>query len=193
MNPDPILKNVAKHIQLTKEETDFFVSILEEKKLKKREHLLKAGQVYLYETFIAEGCTRTYFIDKDEIEHVVYLAIEDHWSGDLYSMSTGKPSIYHIEALEDTTLLRIHKSSFELLFERVPKFERFFRILFKNSLVAQQLRILQSLSYTAEERYLAFCEKYPRLGLRIPQKYIASFLGITPEFLSVLRKRMAKR
>src|SRR5688500_6196855 len=135
---------------------------------------------------------RTYYVDKDKDEHVIYLAIEDYWSGDLYSFWSQKPALYYIEALEQTTLLRIEKSDVELLLERVPKFERFFRILLKNSLVAQQHRIVQNLSFTAEERYLQFREKYPRLELRIPQKHIASFLGVTPEFLSTLRKKMAK-
>jgi CRP-like cAMP-binding protein len=190
---DIILKNVGRHIQLTEQETDFFLSILEEKKLKKREYLLKAGETYEFENYIVKGCLRTYYLDQKNTEHVIYLAIEDYWSGDLYSFWTGKPTRFNIEALENTTLFRIRKNNIDLLLERVPKFERFFRILLKNSMVSEQQRILQNLSFTAEERYLAFQKRYPGMELRISQKQIASFLGVTPEFLSALRKRLPKR
>ena len=193
MDTDAILNNVTRHIHLTSEERDLFLSLLQEKKLRKGEHLLKAGEVYRYENYILRGCMRTYYKARDRTEHVIYLAMEDYWSGDLYSFWSEKPALYYVEALEDTTLLRIEKGDFELLLERVPKFERFFRIMLKNAVVAQQHRILQNLSFTAEERYLEFRERYPRLELRIPQKHIASFLGVTPEFLSALRRKLAKR
>ncbi len=119
-------------------------------------------------------------------------AIEDWWTGDLYSFPTQKPSNHFIDALEDTEILQISKPNLDKLFEQVPKFERFYRILFQNALIAQHERINQNLSFTAEQRYLHFIKKYPEVEQRISQKHVATFLGITPEFLSMLRKKIAK-
>jgi len=120
-------------------------------------------------------------------------AVEDWWTGDLYSFLTQTPATFNIDALEDTEVLQISKPNLEKLYESVPKFERFFRFQFQNAFVAQQQRIMQSLSFTAEERYLHFINKYPQLEQRIPQKQVAAYLGITPEFLSMLRRKLAKK
>lgn len=117
--------------------------------------------------------------------------IEDWWVGDLYSFLTQTPATYFIEALENTTVLQIAKADLEKLYERVPKFERFFRIILQNAFIAQQQRINQTLSLKAEEKYDHFLKKYPQLEQRLSQKHIASYLGITPEFLSMLRRKKA--
>jgi CRP-like cAMP-binding protein len=135
---------------------------------------------------------RTYTIDENGFEHILMFAIEDWWTGDLYSFPTRKPSNHFIDALEDTEILQISKPNLDKLFEQVPKFERFYRILFQNALIAQHERINQNLSFTAEQRYLHFIKKYPEVEQRISQKHVATFLGITPEFLSMLRKKIAK-
>ena len=119
--------------------------------------------------------------------------IEGWWVSDLLSLWTNSPTTYYIDALEDTELLQISKSNLDELYERVPKFERFFRIILQNAYSAQQLRINQNLSFTAEQRYLTFIEKYPSFAQRIPQKQISAYLGITPVFLSMLRKKLSKK
>jgi CRP-like cAMP-binding protein len=119
--------------------------------------------------------------------------VEDWWVGDLYSFLTQTPSTYFIQALETTEVLQINKAQLDELYERVPKFERFFRILLQNAFIAQQNRINQNLSFTAEQRYLDFITKYPHLEQRIPQKHVAAYLGMTPVFLSMLRKKIASR
>jgi CRP-like cAMP-binding protein len=145
------------------------------------------------ENFIAKGCLRTYSIDANGFEHIVLFGTEGWWMNDMYSFLTQTPATYYIDALEDTELLQISRADLDLLYERVPKFERFFRIILQNAFIAQQRRIHHSLSDTAEQRYLHFLEKYPQLEQRIPQKQIAAFLGITPEFLSMLRRKRTKK
>jgi CRP-like cAMP-binding protein len=120
-------------------------------------------------------------------------AIEDWWTGDLYSFPTQTPSTYFIDALEDTEVLQLSKTNLEKLYGQEPKFERFYRIIFQNALIAQHERISQNLSFSAEQRYLHFIKKYPEVEQRISQKHVATFLGITPEFLSMLRKKLSKK
>jgi CRP-like cAMP-binding protein len=108
-------------------------------------------------------------------------------------MLTGTPSLYSIDAMEDSEVLLLDNTSNEILYERVPKFERYFRILIQNAFIATQRRILSTISKTAEERYLEFLEKYPTLEQRVPQRQIASYLGITPESLSRIRRQLARK
>lgn len=191
MNTDLIIQNISRHIQLDKNETDFFISLLETKKLKRKEFLLKQGSICKTESFIVKGCLRTYTIDDKGIEHIVMLGIEDWWVGDLYSFLTKNPTTYFIDALEDTEILQISKANLEKLYKKVPKFERFFRLILQNAFIAQQQRINQNLSYTAEERYLDFIKKYPQLEQRLSQKQVSAYLGITPVFLSMLRRKLS--
>jgi CRP-like cAMP-binding protein len=192
MDIDLILQNVGKHIHLSKTEADYFVSLLQHRTLKRKEYLLKEGDVCQTENFITKGCLRTYTIDENGFEHTIMFAIEDWWIGDLYGFWTQTPSTHFIEALENSELLQISKPNLDKLFETVPKFERFYRIIFQNALIAERQRINQNLSFTAEQRYLNFIEKYPKMEQRISQKHIATFLGITPEFLSMIRNKIAK-
>jgi CRP-like cAMP-binding protein len=188
-----ILQNVARHIQLTEEEQAYFTSLLQVKRLRKKQYLLQEGDVARYEYFVNKGCLRTYYIDPKGIEHVVQFAIEEWWIGDMYSFLTQKPARVAIDALEDSEVLIIDKESWEELFVRVPKFERFFRHLLQNAFIANQERIINAMSQTAEERYLNFMERYPQFEQRIPQNQIASFLGITPESLSRVRKHLTAK
>lgn len=192
METQLILQNISRHIQLDKTETDFFISLLQIKKLKRKEFLLRQGDICKTENFIVKGCLRTYTIDDHGIEHIVMFGIEDWWVSDLYSFLTQSPATYFIDALEDCVLLQISKANLDQLFEKVPKFERFFRLILQNALIAQQQRINQNLSYTAEQRYLHFITKHPNLEQRISQKQVSAYLGITPVFLSMLRKKLSK-
>ena len=135
----------------------------------------------------------TYTIDDNGIEHIVMFGIEDWWVGDLFSFLTQSPATYFIDALEDTEILQISKANLDKLFERVPKFERFFRLILQNAFIAQQKRINQSLSYTAQQRYLDFITKHPNLEQRLTQKQVSAYLGITPVFLSMLRKKISQK
>lgn len=191
MKVDLILRNISRHIHLDEKEAGYFISLLTEKTIKRKDFLLKEGEICSHENFINSGCLRTYSIDNKGVEHIVMFAIEGWWTSDMYSFLTQTPAAFNIDALEDTEVLQISKTSLEKLYLNVPKFERFFRILLQNAFIAHQQRINQSLAFTAEERYLHFINKFPHLEQRLPQKQVASYLGITPEFLSMLRKKMA--
>ncbi len=188
---DLILKNIARFIQLTPEETDRFTSVLKPRTLRKRQYLVQAGDVFRYECFVNKGSLRTYHIDNNGQEHIVMFAFEDWWTGDMYSFLSGQPALYNVDALEDAELLLIEKSQLEQLYIDIPKFDRFFRILLQNAYISMQRRISDNMSLTAEERYLDYINRYPHFEQRLSQKQIASYLGITPESLSRIRRQMA--
>jgi CRP-like cAMP-binding protein len=183
-----ILKNVSRHIQLTSEEADYFTSILKPRTVRKRQYLLQAGDVFRFECFVTTGCLRTYQVDEKGQEHIVQFAPEDWWTGDMYSFLTGQPATKHIDALEDSAVLLIEKSKLEELYLKIPKFDRFFRLLLQNAFITMERRIGENMTLTAEERYNRFMERYPNLEQRLPQRHIASYLGITPESLSRIRR-----
>jgi len=186
-----IRSHIARHVNLTEEEFNYFTSLFRHHKLRRKQYLLQAGDVCRYESFVLKGCLRTYTVDEKGQEHVLQFAIEDWWAGDLHSFLTGAASVYNIEALEETEVLQISNESLEKLYKEVPKFERFFRIIMQNAYITLQKRVLNSMSDTAEERYLEFIKKYPHLEQRLPQHQVASYLGITPEFLSRIRSNKA--
>ena len=188
-----ILQNVGKHIELDKTEVSYFTSLLKKKNLQKKESLLKQGQPCSVINYVHEGALRAYYRDRDNNESIIMFAINDWWVTDMYSFATGSPAVLDIEALEESTIFQLQKSDLEQLFKNVPKFERFFRIIMQNAYVREQLRTIQNLSMSAEERYNNFLKKYPQFAKQVPLKQIASYLGMTPEFLSVLRKKSAKK
>ncbi|MBS7564555.1 Crp/Fnr family transcriptional regulator [Mucilaginibacter sp. Bleaf8] len=187
---DLILNNVGKHITLTDDEKAIFTSLLVPKQLKRKKHLLTAGEICKHSAFITSGCLRGYSIDVNGFEHVLSFAPPDWWMADMYSLITHQPGLLNIEALEETEMLLLPKTSQLKLYEMVPKFERFFRILTENSLVASQQRLIDNLSLPAAERYARFCRRYPTLIYHLPQKQIAAYIGVTPEFFSKMRKEM---
>jgi len=187
---DPILKNISRHIRLSDEETKRFTSTLKVKNLRKRQYLLQAGDVCRFENFVSKGLLRAYTIDNKGAEHILMFAPEDWWISDLFSFLSDSPSAMHIDALEDSEIISIEKPDLEKLYIEIPKLERLMRILFQKAFVAQQQRILASISQSAEERYTSFIKRYPSLEQRIPQTQIASYLGVTPETLSRVRKQL---
>ena len=190
MESNLILQNLSKHIQLTDEEKEIFCSSLKTKKVKRHQFLGEAGEVSRYQNFVTKGCLRSYFIDGNGFEHNVQSAIEDWWIGDMASFLTKKAASLYIEALEDSEVLHLDNPAMEELYIKIPKLERFFRILLQYAFIAFEQRIVSVISRTAEERYLEFINKYPQLEQRLPQIHIASYLGITPEFLSKIRKKI---
>ena len=189
---DLILKNLSRFITLTPEEESYFTSLLKVKRLKKKQYLLQEGDIVRFDYFVNKGCLRTYTIDEKGLEHIVQFSIEDWWTGDMYSFLTQKPARYTIDAIEETELLCLERASLEELYIKVPKFERYFRLLLQNAFVSLQERIIASLSQPADERYCTFINKYPNMEKRLPLKQIASYLGITPESLSRIRSNYIK-
>jgi CRP-like cAMP-binding protein len=193
MNASLVLDNVCKHIVLNDDERNIFLSLLESSTVKRRALHLREGEVCHYSTFVVEGALKGYTVDATGNEHVLNFALPDWWIADMYSLISQKPGVLNIEALVDTKVLLLSRENQETLFTKVPKFERFFRILVENALVASQQRLINNLSLTAEERYLQFSQKYPAILECAPLHSIASYLGITPEFLSKIRSRLARR
>ncbi len=142
---------------------------------------------------ITNGCLMTYFEDEKGNQTVIQFGTNMWWTGDLYAFSNSKPTDYSIKAMMDTETLSLSFENFNKLCEQHPVFERVFRIIFQNSLVSHGKRIVRNLSFTAEEKYEAFQKSYPRIENIVPQRYIASYLGITSEFLSKLRNRIAHK
>ncbi|UPK72579.1 Crp/Fnr family transcriptional regulator [Chitinophaga filiformis] len=189
----PIDQFVARYIQLTPEEVEIFHSLLQFRKVKKKSFLLKEGEICDYEAYILKGCVRTFYVDKQGVETNLTFAVEDWWVADISSFSEQQPSRQNIETLEDCELLTISYEDKKTLFEKVPKFEKLFRILLQRTAGVLQQRIYASISQTAEERYLAFIEKYPAVVQRIPQHHIARYIGVSPEFLSKVRSTMYRK
>ncbi|MEJ7768811.1 MAG: Crp/Fnr family transcriptional regulator [Chitinophagaceae bacterium] len=161
------------------------------KKLAKQQFLLQEGDICRYTAFVVKGMLRTYSVDEKGVEHILQFAQEGGWLADLYSFFTNEPSHFNIEALEDCQLLLITRSSWDLLLEKIPALERFFRILVQNNLVATQRRLIGSFSESAEEQYVKLIKMYPDCVQRVPQYMIASYLGITRETLSRIRSQLS--
>jgi CRP-like cAMP-binding protein len=188
-----IIHNISGYINLEEQEKKLFISFLEPLKLKRKQLLLREGETCKYSAFVNSGCLRGFTFDRNGFEHVVSFAPQNWWSADMYSLISQKPGIQNIEALEETEVLLLSKINQEKLYQAVPKFERFFRIITENSLVAYQQRLLDNLSLTAEERYNKFCKQYPTLIDRLPLKQIAAYIGVTPEFFSKMRNGLLKK
>ena len=137
--------------------------------------------------FVEEGILRAYFTTEDGKESTVMFAVEDWWITDMYAFTNDQPAMLTIEVVKECRILSLRKERLEFLFERIPKFERFFRILMQNAYIREQLRVIENLSSPAEQRYCNFIQKYPKIAEHVTQKQIASYLGITPEFLSTIR------
>ena len=193
MDYNLILQNVLRHIALNDEEISYFTSLLSHKEVARKEFLLQAGNVAKHINFIHTGALKAYYLDVKSDENIIMLAVDDWWITDMYSFTSGNPAMQFISAIEDTAIFQLQKNDFDLLLAKIPAFERFFRILMQNAYIREQLRVIQNLSMPAEERYLNFLKKYPQLVQRVTQKQIASYIGVSPEFLSAMRKRMLKK
>ena len=190
MKSELLISNLSKHISLDSDETEFFISLLKSKSLKSGEFLIHEGDICRYESFVTNGCLKAYYESEDGAEHILDFLIEEWWADDLYSFLTQTPSKSSVKAIEDTELLQISKDDLETLYQKVPKFERFFRLLFQKAYITQRDQINQMLSVPAEERYIQFLKRKPYALKRFSQKDIASYLGVTPQFFSSLKKKV---
>lgn len=188
-----IINNVSRFIDLTELEKQKYISLLSEIKVKKKGFLMQAGEVTQYEYFISKGCLKVYTLDEDGAPHISMFAIEDYWTGDISSFMTKEPSRYYIKATENSELLGISRANYDVLFQEIPKFEKFYRILYQRSLISYIRRSNHGISFTAEERYINFKKKYPQIVKRITQKDLAAYIGITPEFMSKIITKVNRK
>jgi CRP-like cAMP-binding protein len=192
MNFDLIFENFNGVVKLNREEKDFLESVLIARPFKQGELIIKSGESARYLMFVNAGYIMSYYTDKEGTDHVIQFAVHGWWGGDIYSLSADPTTVFSTKALSDGELLLLPRSAQQELFEKYPVFERYFRIQFQRSVIRYQLRFIENYSANAEERYQAFLQRFPGLEQYVPQKYIASYLGITPEFLSKIRKRLVR-
>jgi len=189
LHEELIASNISRYSSLSTAEMAYFMTLLETRSIRKKEYLLRAGEVCRYDYFITKGCVKVCFTDEKENERIMKFATENSWVIDLESFLNNKPSSFYIQAIEDTEYFRLSQSSYRLLYKVVPQFEKFSIEHWRNGFIALHQRIMQNLSMSAEERYQLFKNKYPGLEQRIPQKLVASYLGVTPEFIGKLRRK----
>ncbi len=195
MSTQHFFSNISQHIQLDEKEIDFLNSALIPRPFRVGEIIVERGELPfpVFDFCPNSGYLMTYYTDEDGAEHVIQFAAEGWWSGDLYSLSEEETTPFSTRGLSNGEALLLPKLAHSHLLENFPKFERYFRVMFHKGLMRQQLRYLEGHSTSAEERYLSFVKTYPTIIRDVPQKYIASYLGITPEFLSKIRKKLSQQ
>ena len=187
---DLLLENIARRdVLLTPEEIEILKSLFSHKTYRKHQFILQEGEVSTHDNFIIKGLSRIYHTDDKGQQHILRFTPEEWWTGDLASFLSGKPTIYNVDCLEDTEVLRITYADLEILFERVPKMNKYFRLLYQRSIISYGLRLVSNLSLSASERYDEFIKRYPDIEQRVPNHQIASYLGITPQSLSRIRSQ----
>ena len=189
----PLIAHFEKYLPFTKSEEDLILSKCSERKIVRKELLLQAGSPCKHYTLVVQGCLRMFAIDDRGNEHNIQFAAENDWIADISSFHSGNPSKLFIKSLEPSNVIQIEKPDLYHLYQTINKLDRIFKVIIENKFVELQDRVLQNISSTAHERYQTFVEHYPHLVLRLPNTQIASYLGITPEFLSKVRKDLAEK
>mgnify|MGYP003576122981 FL=1 len=185
------LKSLTDKAPFTPEELELVKTKLKPKKLRKKQYLLQEGDPCNFVAFVEKGVMRSYTINEKGTEHIIQFALEGWTISDMYSFLTGEPARYTIDAIEDCELVLISKTAQEELLQQLPKYETYMRLQLTGAYIAMQRRLTSIISSTLEERYAAFMAQYPNIAQRVPQHMIASYMGLTPETLSRVRKKIA--
>ncbi len=186
------LEYLNRYIQLTKEEETKVLSVLQQRSYLKGQYIQQEGDIYRYQTYIESGKVRTFYLDDNGNEHIITFGLKHWWVGDIGSFTSQSPAHFNTQCLEKTKVIQISYEDLEKLYNEVPKIERFFRLIIQKAYAKMSKRIVQNYSLPARERYLLFCEEYPEVVQGVPQYMIASYLGITKEFLSHIRSQLSK-
>lgn len=188
-----LFEELSQTVGMSEEEFMTFSSYLEPRRLSKKEYLFINGEICRWVGFVNKGCLRYYMIDDKGDEHIVYFAFEKYWVADLNSFFKQKPTLYNLQALEPTELFLLSLQNFKKACSAVPKYEEFYRIKTQRAYSATTERFMDAKALSAEEKYLKLLETYPQIFQRVPQHYIASFIGIKPQSLSRIRKKLASK
>ncbi|MCU0614714.1 MAG: Crp/Fnr family transcriptional regulator [Desulfobacterales bacterium] len=188
-----LIQHLESYIPLQEREKFLLKERFSIDQIKRKQKILSEGMICKHYTFITEGCFRLYGVDDKGYEHNIQFAAENDWIADIGSFHTRRPSRLNIQAIEDSVIIQIEQQDLYFLYLNIPKLDRIFKVIIENKYVELQNRVLQNFSSTAELRYLSFLEQYPTLTHRLPNTHIASYLGITPEFLSKIRKDLSKK
>lgn len=192
MSIQPLIKHLTNYFPFEDEETTLVAERTTRRSIKRRQMILQEGFPCKHYSFVVKGCFRMYAIDDNGTEHNLQFATENEWIADVDSFYSDKPSKLFIEAIEPSTIIQIEKQDLYFLFRSIPKLNRVFKITIENKFVELQNRVLNNISSAAQQRYVNFIEQYPKLASRLPNTHIASYLGITPEFLSKIRSELAE-
>lgn len=187
---DILISHIQNKVSLTEEEKTELQSFFSVKKLKKKQYLLQEGNVCKCLSFVNKGLLKSYFIDEKGGENINMFAFEGWWISDFKSFINQEKAVLNIDAVEETELLMITLEDYDKLMLKIPVMDRYFRILYQNSLVTKDYRLIASNSYTAEEKYLQLVQKNPEMIKRVPHNLIASYLGLAPETISRIRKKI---
>lgn len=191
MKIDLILSNIARHIILADEEKEHFTSLLEAQTLERNEFILQQEDACSYINFVNNGTLRAFFLSPNGKESTLMFAVKDWWITDMYCFLNDLPAMVNIQAVERSDILKLARKDMVGLYDKIPSFNKFFRILMQNAYCREQLRMIENLSLPALDRYENFIQKYPQIAKQVPLKHIASYLGVTPEFLSAIRSNRA--
>ncbi|MDN3664443.1 Crp/Fnr family transcriptional regulator [Algibacter miyuki] len=190
MKLKPLFDYIKTRITLTPGERAFLESKVSYRKYLKGQYIIQQGDVCKHVCFVISGCTKTFYLDKEGQEHVLMFAIKDWWTSDMGSYITQTPADFSVQCLEDTEVAVFSYDTSEMLYAEIPSLERFFRQIVERAFAASQKRIIRNLSLSAKERYLFFKNEYPKIEKRIPQYLVASYLGMTKEFLSKIKSQL---
>jgi len=190
MNSKPFLDYLNNYISLSVDEETTLLSKIVQRNYLKGQYISQQGDICKSVNFIISGCTKTFYMDAEGQEHIVMFSIEDWWTSDLGSFITQTPADFNVQCIENTKLIQFTYDKLEELYIEIPKLERLFRKIVERAFVASQKRIIRNFSLTAKERYQIFRETYPKIEQRVPQYKIASYLGITKEFLSKIKSQL---
>ena len=185
-----LLSNIRRYVEFSEDNADKLIQITEIKKIRKRQFIDQPGFVSRYRNYVISGAFRSYYVDEEGKEHTVQIAVDDWFISDFYSYITQTPAILFVEALEDSTILRMEYNDIETLCSQMHPLSEYFRVSTERAFAFSRNRALSNLSKTAEDRFLEFNNRYPDIIERVPQYIVASYLGMTPEFLSKIRKRL---
>ncbi len=187
MELEALVKYMNKYIDLSAREISILSSQVKIRTYPKGQYIVQQGDVCNSENFVVSGCTKTFYSDNEGNDHIVMFAIENWWTADLGSFISREPADYSVQCIEKTTVVQFSFDSLEILYREIPQLERFFRIILQKAFVESQKRIVRNHCLPARDRYILFRMQYPSIEQRVPQYLIASYLGITKQFLSKIR------
>lgn len=177
-------------MDLTPNEINLLLENITHRKYLKGQYIVQQGDICRFKSFVIKGCLKTFYVDSDGQEHIVLFAVENWWTSDLGSFFTQEPADYNIQCIENTEVIQFSFNKMELMYQKIPKLERFFRIIIQKAFVASQKRVIENFSLPTKERYIKFKSRYPNIEQRVPQYMIASYLGVTKEFLSKIKSQI---
>jgi CRP-like cAMP-binding protein len=184
-----IIQHIRKFIDLNEDETAIVNKYVETHQFKKKEFIIQEQKICKHLYFVEEGCLRMYFINNKGVEQITQFAIDGWWISDFQSLLNGTPSDYYIQTIEKSTIVSINNQNLDKLLIDIPKLEKYFRIILQKAVASAQYRSKLLYEMSKEEFYSHFSTTFPEFMMRVPQYMIASYLGLTPEYLSELRKK----